>query len=196
VDAMTLDAYARRAADYAAHWEQEQPAPDDLHELVDEFFCPGPTADIGCGSGRDTAWLCDHGFAAVGYDPSPELLAQARSRHPNVSFELAALPELRSVPRRHFANVLCETVLMHLPAPALAPALAALLEILAPKGTLLMSWRVQEQDMRDEDGRLYAAIDTDVVLAALGGMTLLHDHERPSRSSAAPVRRIVARAHG
>ena len=52
------------------------------------FFRPGrPTADIGCGSGREVAWLSAHGFpAVVGYDPSTGLLSQARARYPHLTF--------------------------------------------------------------------------------------------------------------
>jgi hypothetical protein len=36
----------------SANWHA-QPAPDDLHALVNRFFHRGPTADIGCGGGRE-----------------------------------------------------------------------------------------------------------------------------------------------
>ena len=55
-DTATMAAYDADAARYAEDWET-QPAPTDLHDTVRRFFSPGPTADIGCGSGRDTAWL-------------------------------------------------------------------------------------------------------------------------------------------
>src|SRR5262249_26819081 len=62
MDQTTLAAYDRDAAAFAREWET-QPAPSDLHDVVRRFFAPGPTADIGCGSGRDTAWLGRNGFA-------------------------------------------------------------------------------------------------------------------------------------
>jgi hypothetical protein len=60
MDPTTLDAYDRTPAVFAQDWET-QPAPVDLHALVTEFFRPGATADIGCGSGRDTAWRVTEG---------------------------------------------------------------------------------------------------------------------------------------
>lgn len=63
VDRTTLDAYDRAAASFAAEWHA-QPTPTDLQEAVCRYFAPGPTADIGCGSGRDTAWLDRNGFPA------------------------------------------------------------------------------------------------------------------------------------
>lgn len=49
MDRTTLDAYDRHAADYAREWD-EQPAPDDMYALLERYFKPGPTADVGCGT--------------------------------------------------------------------------------------------------------------------------------------------------
>ncbi|WP_411906555.1 class I SAM-dependent methyltransferase [Rhizobium mayense] len=167
MDQSTLEAYDRNAALFAADWGL-QPTPTDLQEIVRRFFRPGLTADIGCGSGRDTAWLCQSGFSAVGYDPSEGLLAEARRLHPNIGFQRSALPELEGVARGAFANVLCETVIMHL-APAVIPdAVGRLLDILEPGGTLYLSWRLNETGSdRDEFGRLYTYFDEELVRGAL-----------------------------
>ncbi len=85
MDQITLNAYESGAERFAKDWH-EQPAPTDLHALVRRFFRPGPTADIGCGSGREVAWLCANGYPAKGYDPSEALLAQARARYPGLEF--------------------------------------------------------------------------------------------------------------
>src|SRR6478672_1519245 len=115
MDQKTLAAYEADAADFARQWHR-QPAPVDLHALVERFFRPGrPTADIGCGSGREVAWLSAHGFpAVVGYDPCTGLLSEARARYPHLAFKTAALPELADIPDGSFDNVLCKTVIMHL----------------------------------------------------------------------------------
>jgi SAM-dependent methyltransferase len=192
-DAATLGAYDRDAEKFADEWAA-QPAPVDLHATVRRFFAAGPTADVGCGSGRDTAWLAANGYAARGYDASPGLLAEARRRHPHLVFTQAALPALDGVGDGMFANVLCETVIMHLPAGAIAPAVLRLLSILRPGGTLYLSWRVTaEADRRDEHGRLYAAFDPALVLGALAGSAVLLDETVGSLSSGKLIRRIVAR---
>src|SRR5271167_178858 len=86
MDRLTLAAYDNDAAAYAKDWH-EQPAPLDLQEIVARFFIKaGTTADIGCGSGREVAWLNANGFAAVGFDASEGLLAEARSRYPQLTF--------------------------------------------------------------------------------------------------------------
>lgn len=193
MDQATLDAYDRQAVFFAADWGA-QPTPTDLQGIIRRFFKPGLTADIGCGSGRDTAWLCQNGFSAIGYDPSEGLLAEARRLHPNIPFRRSALPELEDLPSGTFTNVLCETVIMHL-APALIPAaVRRLLCVLENEGTLYLSWRLNETDRsRDEHGRLYACFDEGLVPDALNAATILLDERIGSASSGKVIRRIVAR---
>jgi SAM-dependent methyltransferase len=192
-DPWTLLAYDADARAYADDWH-DQPAPVDLHAVVREFFAPGPTADIGCGSGRDTAWLSANGYPAVGYDASTGLLGEARRRYPELSFGEAELPDLDGIDSGALANVLCETVIMHLPAVDVAPSVRRMLALLRPGGTLYLSWRVTPgQSRRDENGRLYASFDASVVRDALAGATILHDQESVSESSAKVIHRVIAR---
>jgi SAM-dependent methyltransferase len=193
MDSSTLSAYDASPAEYAAEWE-DQPSPTDLQAIVREFFRPGPTADIGCGSGRDAAWLASEGFPTIGYDPSAGLLAEARRRHPEISFYQSALPELDGIADDSLTNVLCETVIMHLPASAISASVHRLVGILAPGGTLYLSWRVTEgNDRRDDQGRLYTAFSCSLARDAMSGTTILHDEQAHSVSSEKTIHRLVAR---
>jgi SAM-dependent methyltransferase len=195
MDDATLRAYDSGAAAFAQDWH-EQPPPADLHTIVRRFFRPGRTADIGCGSGRDVAWLSANGFPAVGYDLSAGLLAQARARYPDLAFHSAALPALEGIADASFANVLCETVIMHLDRALIAPSVRRLLDIVKPGGVLYLSWRVTDgADLRDAHGRLYAAFDASLVRAELSTATLLLDEEVISASSGKTVHRLVAAKH-
>jgi SAM-dependent methyltransferase len=193
MDTRTLIAYDQNAAAFAKGWD-EQPQATDLHALLRKYFRPGYTADVGCGNGRDTAWLSSNGFPAVGFEPSRGLLAEARRRHPRLHFQAAALPELAGVADGSFVNVLCETVIMHLGAERITPSVRKLLDIIEPDGTLYLSWRVTEgDDRRDEHGRLYAAFDPLLVLHALSDAFVLLDEQVTSASSGKTIRRIIAR---
>jgi SAM-dependent methyltransferase len=192
MDQATVGAYNAGAAAFARDWHA-QPAPVDLHTVVRHYFRPGRTADIGCGSGREVAWLNASGFNAEGYDASDALLEQARIRHPKCTFRSAVLPELTGLPDAAFDNVLCETVIMHLPREQIAPSVQRLLSILKPFGVLYLSWRVTEgDDLRDPQGRLYTAFDDNLVRDALAGARIMLDDEPLSASSGKRIHRIVA----
>ena len=193
MDDATLTAYDKAAKAFADEWAA-QPPPTDLQAVVRQFFVPGaPTADIGCGSGRDAAWLTANGFPTRGFDASEGLLAEARHRYPHIEFSKAALPELDGIAEGSFTNVVCETVIMHLDPEAITPAVERLLAILVSGGILYLSWRVEHADRRDQHGRLYAAFDPERVLRALAGREVLLDEQVGSVSSGRLVRRIVAR---
>jgi SAM-dependent methyltransferase len=194
MDKDTLAAYQAGAEGFARDWH-EQPPPADLHALVRRFFRPGGrTADIGCGSGREVAFLAGNGFDAIGYDASDALLEQARLRYPKLAFRAASLPALADLADNSLDNVLCETVIMHLPRTLIAPAVRRLLAVLKPNGILYLSWRVTDgTDQRDGMGRLYTAFDGNLVREALAGAVVLLDDEPVSLSSGKKIHRVVAR---
>ncbi|EIC85107.1 bifunctional 2-polyprenyl-6-hydroxyphenol methylase/3-demethylubiquinol 3-O-methyltransferase UbiG [Serratia sp. M24T3] len=167
---------------------------NDLHETIKTFFTQGPTIDAGCGSGRDAAWLNANGYPTVGVDASKGLLLEAHRHHPELTLFYSALPELTGVVEESFENVLCETVIMHLPIDLIEPSVHKLLNLLKSQGILYLSWRVtEEEDRRDEQGRLYAAFDERIVINGLVGAQLLMDEKVVSQSSGKIIRRIVAR---
>jgi SAM-dependent methyltransferase len=194
MDRSTLSAYDSDAAAFAKDWH-EQPAPADLQEIIQRFFIKGgATADIGCGSGREVAWLNANGFPAAGFDASEGLLKEARARYPDFTFTHAELPDLRGIAAGSYDNVLCETVIMHLAPALIAPSVRRMLELLKPGGIFYLSWRVTDgADQRDKYGRLYAAFDVLVVVAELSAVTLLLNEAVVSASSGKKIHRIVVR---
>ena len=194
MDHATLAAYDTDAAAFAKDWH-EQPAPVDLQEIVARFFIRGgATADIGCGSGREVAWLSANGFPAAGFDASEGLLAEARARYPDLNFAWAELPVLRGIAANTYDNVLCETVIMHLDRSRIASAVRRLLDVVKPGGIFYLSWRVTEDaDQRDKHHRLYAAFGAELVLAELAAATFLLDEEVVSASSGKKIHRLMVR---
>ena len=194
MDRPTLAAYDKEAAAFAKDWH-EQPAPTDLHDIVKRFFIKGgATADIGCGSGREVAWLNMNGFPAKGFDASDGLLAEACTRYPQFEFAHAELPGLGGIAANTFDNVLCETVIMHLDRALVPSSVRRMLEIVKPGGVFYLSWRVTEgEDQRDKHERLYAAFGPSLVRSELTAATILPDEERISASSGKKIARIVVR---
>jgi SAM-dependent methyltransferase len=197
MDHQTLGAYDRDAAAFAKDW-LEQPAPLDLQDVVNRFFIRGgATADIGCGSGREVAWLNACGFPAEGFDASDGLLAEARSRYPYLKFAHAELPALPGIAENAYDNVLCETVIMHLDRAQIAPSVRRMLAIAKPGGVFYLSWRVTDgADLRDGHGRLYAAFAASLVRTELAAASLLLDEEVTSASSGKTIHRLVAKKAG
>ena len=68
-----------------------------------------------------------------------------------MTFDVDVLPLLQGLGDRIFTNVLCETVIMHLVEPEAIAAVRRLCSLLAPGGTLYLSWRVGDGiDRRDD----------------------------------------------
>ena len=198
MDRPTLAAYDNDAAAFAKDWHA-QPAPVDLQEIVARYFIRGGiTADIGCGSGREVAWLNANGFPAVGFDASDGLLAEARSRYPELDFAHAELPESRG----HCGQQLRQRAVRNRdhasrPRSRSRHRFGRMLDILKPSGILYLSWRVTDDaDQRDKHGRLYAAFDASLVLAQLAAATVLLDEEVVSASSGKRIHRLVAKKTG
>jgi SAM-dependent methyltransferase len=187
-DSATLDAYSHDAARYSQDW-LDQPPPNDLYALLESHLVPyGKTAEIGCGNGRDAAWLAVHGYEVTGFDAAQGLLAEARRLNPQIAFREATLPSLEAIDET-FDNVVCETVIMHLPAEAIPLAV----RILRRNGVLYLSWRVTEgEDTRQPDGRLYTAFDPKIVVDALIDCAILLFEDVTSESSGKRICRVIA----
>jgi SAM-dependent methyltransferase len=196
MDVDTLNAYNVYAKPFAQEWHA-QPQPSDLYTLLNTFFTPGPTADIGCGAGRDVAWLNNAGFDTVGYDASDLLLDHARYRYPDLRFELSSLPDLANIVSERFQNILCESVIMHLDLRLIRPSVARMLDLLVPGGVLYISWRVMKGTAkRDQHRRLYSAFDKSLILQECLGHRVLLDREDLSEASGKRIQRMIIRKRG
>jgi ubiquinone/menaquinone biosynthesis C-methylase UbiE len=96
--------------------------------------------DLGCGTGVACGLAAERGALATGIDVAPGMLAEARRRHPDVSFleaDAVALP----FEDGSFDACVGGFVLNHLPAPE--AAVAELARVLLPGGSLALSlWDV------------------------------------------------------
>jgi 2-polyprenyl-3-methyl-5-hydroxy-6-metoxy-1,4-benzoquinol methylase len=193
MDDKTLNAYSERAPEYSQDW-LAQPEPIDMYQLLNQFFIEnGKTADIGCGNGRDANWLALNGFETTGYDSSQKLLDLAAPLFPKVKFKQAFLPSLPEI-QDQFENVLCETVIMHLPASEISEAIQNLKRLLVKNGILFLSWRVTEGvDSRHKDGRLYSAFEPDFIIEQFPKKSILHFEDKISASSGKRICRLIFR---
>lgn len=90
--------------------------------------------DLGCGAGRDLAWLEQAGLRVLGADLSVGMLAEAR----RVTGCALCQMDMRRLgfARGSFAAVWCNAALLHLPSQQLPGALAEIARLLRPGGHL------------------------------------------------------------
>jgi uncharacterized protein YceH (UPF0502 family)/protein-L-isoaspartate O-methyltransferase len=103
----------------------------------------GPIADIGCGTGRTTAYLAGHGSDVVGTDLSPGAVAAAARTYPGVPFEVGDFTRLlRPRAAAGWGAITAWYAFVHLAPTEVARLLPRLAETLAPGGVLAFAVRL------------------------------------------------------
>ena len=117
--------------------------------------------EIGCGSGRDAAFLVAKGYDVTAIEASPKMLEVAQRLNP----ELADRITLASVPlqdsdrllSRQFSAVVCIGTIIHIPDQYLFEFASQVRDLVAPDGILFLSGSIRNlpsQENRDVHGRL------------------------------------------
>jgi SAM-dependent methyltransferase len=183
-------AYDQAAPRYA---ELNAVVPDHFLEVAPRFLAqagPGETMlDLGCGAGRDLAWLSAQGADVVGGDLSLGMLMQSRRHGVGrlLRLDMRALPFSAGT----FGGIWCSASMLHLPKPEAPRALSEMCRALKPGGPLLLA--LQEGDAEGwETGaygpveRFFASYRSDEAEALLtaAGLTVqdLHVEETPTRN--------------
>ena len=158
MDKQTIETYDREAEHIAQL--HSSLTPGRLYTLITEYFTKtGNTLDVGCGIGRDTQWLNQHDYPALGVDASEGMLKQAQQLYPQVHFIKDSLPDLTNLNDQTFQNILCSAVLMHLNKADLEQACLKLLSLLQADGHLIISIRETNAIDHRENGKLYEPFD-------------------------------------
>jgi ubiquinone/menaquinone biosynthesis C-methylase UbiE len=142
-----IDVHSRKAGAFAASYEDmTQDAYANafvysrkrLAKLLDQYL---PTngegkraLDVGCGPGIYMGLLAERGFATVGVDGSPEMLALARSNNPGAELHQSDVETL-PIASSSVDLVLCIEVLRYLPDPSIA--IREIGRVLKPGGVCL-----------------------------------------------------------
>jgi SAM-dependent methyltransferase len=138
----TRRAYDTVAADYARILAGGLPS-DPTDRLVLTRFAAGlrgPVVEVGCGPGRMTGPLAELGLTVRGIDLSPEMVAQARRRHPGLDFQVGTMTAL-DLPDDSVAGLVAWYSIIHLPPADLPAVFAEFARVLAPGGRLQLAFQ-------------------------------------------------------
>lgn len=142
----TRESYDRVAADYADLLEDEldrKPLDRALLATFAELVLAtgaGQVVDLGCGPGRIAAHLHTLGLDVRGIDLSPGMVAQARRRHPSLTFHVGDLRAL-DLATGALAGVVAWYSVVHTPPDELPRVLAELRRVLRTGGQALIAFK-------------------------------------------------------
>lgn len=180
MDDRTLAYYDAHAAEVARRYESAD-AGKIRANLVRAFPPGGRLLELGCGSGRDAAFLLSQGYSVTAVDASPAMLAEAVRLHPELKQHLLlhALPDPLPFGDGEFDGVYSVALLMHLDKETLTPAFREIARVVRPGGRFLFSIPDLRKDPivneRDPHGRLFTFLDEDdwVARATASGLALV-----------------------
>lgn len=151
-DQETLAVYANYAADYAKRFAQDKP---DVH--LRKFMSALPTEarvlDLGCGTGRTTAFMARAGIEVEGWDASPEMAAVALADH-ELTIRVATFDELDAID--DYDGIFANFSLLHAPKSEMPDILARIANALKPGGHFHIGLKMGTGEARDKLGRFYA----------------------------------------
>ncbi|PJC36954.1 hypothetical protein CO046_03260 [Candidatus Peregrinibacteria bacterium CG_4_9_14_0_2_um_filter_53_11] len=183
----TLAWYRAHAAEYVSKIAGLQPA--EIRAFDKGLPEGGTVLDLGCAGGRDTAFFAQR-HRAVGADPVPEFIEEARRAHPHVSFVVAngrALPFAEA----SFDAVCLRSVLLHMPDEMVSEVLAEVRRVARPgaRGFIRVKKRLGGEkylrsggERRVNSNRLFNFFTKEEIIALVteAGMTVEEPTESPS----------------
>jgi SAM-dependent methyltransferase len=159
----TIKYYTTHVKDLVRRYESADVK--DLHTLLTDSFPPGARLlELGCGSGRDAAFMLENGFDITASDGIQEMVDAAGACHPALAGRLRCirLPEDLTPALGVFDGVYAVATLMHLTRPDIQEVFSRIHRILVPDGRLFFSVPLHRDDVAtdefDAKGRRFTAL--------------------------------------
>jgi SAM-dependent methyltransferase len=140
----TQQAYDHIAGRFSKRWFGDPVMEPFLDRFISLVHDQGTVADIGCGPGRDLAYLLRHGVPTIGIDPSRNMLAEALRNVGSGSFLRADCRPLPLRPRS-LAGIWACASLLHVARSELPLALTEFARVLN-HGHLFLALKEGEGD--------------------------------------------------
>lgn len=143
---------------YEAQWKDlvkryESADVSGLQSLLASSFPSGSRLlELGCGSGRDAAFMVSRGFDVTASDAVQEMIDAAADCHKALSGRLCriCLPGDLTSSLGPFDGVYSVATLMHLTRPAIHEVFSRLSLVIVPGGRLFFSVPLQRDDVRED----------------------------------------------
>jgi ubiquinone/menaquinone biosynthesis C-methylase UbiE len=149
----TRDGYDAAATEFAALFDDyldDKPIEKALLVAFAELVrATGNTsvADVGCGTGVTTRILADLGVQPTGIDLSPNMIAEARARAPELRFEVGSMTSLE-LPDASVGGVCAWYSTIHVPDSHLPQTLSQFHRVLVDGGVALLAFQVGNRPRR------------------------------------------------
>lgn len=150
-DAATLAFYANEAVKYAVASERPEPSAP-LARFMNDLKAGARVLDLGCGTGRDTLFLRDHGFDVTPVDGSAEMVRELQKRggpegrvmlYENLDWET------------EFDGIWANASLLHVPRGAIIDIFSRIHRAMTPNGHFFASFKAGTKDGRDRFDRYF-----------------------------------------
>jgi SAM-dependent methyltransferase len=162
--ASTASFYTRKAATYAAD-TGAFPASPNLQRFAARLSAGACILELGCGSGRESAWMLAQGLDVHPTDGIAEMATEASAR---LGIPVSVLPfgEIEAVAA--YDGVWANACLLHVPRADLPGILQRIRRAMTPGGLFYASYKAGEGEGTDHFGRYFNYPDAAFLRAAYG----------------------------
>jgi len=159
----TLSYYKNNAKHLSQRYESAKV--DHIHSLLlHSFPSKSYLLEIGCGSGRDAAFMHQNGCDVLAIDGSREMISEAKRCHPELTDRLQVIkvPDELYFELSSFDGVYSIATLMHLEKDSIDSTFEKIVMILKSGGKFFFSVSIQRDDVddqgKDEQGRHFTSL--------------------------------------
>ena len=162
----TLNYYSQNSLKVAERYESADVT--QLHDFLSSSLEPGGRLlELGCGSGRDAAFMVSQGFKVLATDGSVSMVEQTKLHHPELATHAVhlKLPDGLSNELGIFDGIYAVAVLMHLSVQEIESTISAVNSLLSAKGRFVFSVPARRNDVItnkfDAKGRRFTTLSPD-----------------------------------